>query len=148
MAKHSQFTNRIDYYNHIISAGGKHAPISQLIGLELVNVGEGTATFELEVTPNLFNSLGILHGGIIATIADAAMGVAFGTLCGINDIFNTVEFKINFLHPVKEGRIRARGRVVHRGNKTGVVEGEVENMKGDLVAKSLGTMILLPPKIE
>lgn len=148
MVKPPEFTNRIDYYHHIIANGGKHAPISQLIGLKLINVTEGTATFELDVTPNLFNSLGIVHGGIIATIADAAMGVAFGTLCGINDIFNTVEFKINFLHPVKEGRIRALGHVVHRGNKIGVVEGNVENMNGELIAKSLGTMILLPPKAE
>ena len=53
--------------------------------------------------------MGTVHGGILADIADAAMGMAFTIL----------ELKINFMKPVWTGKLRAEGRVLSGGRTAG-----------------------------
>jgi uncharacterized protein (TIGR00369 family) len=87
--------------------------------------------------------MGTLHGGILCDIADAAMGIAFASTLEDGESFTTLELKINFLRPVWKDKLRASGKVVKRGRCVGMVECDVTNSQGALVARSSSTCLVL-----
>src|SRR5262245_43221385 len=88
------------------------APVAQLIGFRLTEVGDGKAVAELDADQRHANPMGTLHGGILCDIADAAMGMAYASLGGEDESFTTIELKINFLRPVWNSKLRASAEVV------------------------------------
>ncbi|MBV7509095.1 PaaI family thioesterase [Bacillus sp. sid0103] len=119
-------------------------PIARLIGAELVYVEEGKAVFELQCnTEKHANPMGTIHGGILCDIADMAMGVAFSSTLETNETFTTVELKINYLKPVWNEKIIAKGEVMKRGNTIGLIKCDVFDEGGSLVAHALSTCMIL-----
>jgi uncharacterized protein (TIGR00369 family) len=118
-------------------------PVARLIGFRLASVRHGEAVVELEASDTHANPMGTLHGGILCDIADAAMGIAFASTLEDGETFTTLELKINFLRPVWKEKLTATGKVVKRGKVVGLVECEVLNPKGALVAKSTSTCMVL-----
>jgi uncharacterized protein (TIGR00369 family) len=119
-------------------------PIATLIGFSPVEVGQGRAIFELEVDPTRHaNPMGTLHGGILCDLADAAMGFAYASMLADGETFTTLELKINFLRPVWNGRLIATGRVVQGGRTIGLVECDVVDENGRLVARASSTCMTL-----
>jgi uncharacterized protein (TIGR00369 family) len=119
------------------------APVAGLVGFALTAVAEERATIELDAGPQHANPLGTMHGGILCDIADAAMGLAYATMLAEGESFTTIELKINFLKPVWTGRLRAEGQVVKRGRTVGLVESNVFDTKGSLVARASSTCMTL-----
>jgi len=118
--------------------------IAETIGLRLVEIGDGEARFELDVDPARHaNPMGTLHGGVLCDLADAAMGCAYASRLGAGESFATLELKINFLKPVWNGRLVARGRIVKGGQVVGLVECDVEDEEGSLVARAASTCMTL-----
>lgn len=76
-------------------------------------------------------------------IGDAALSTAYMSTFEDGQLFTTVDLRVNFLRPVRTGRIVAVGRVVHRGRTIGMVESEVTNEDDELVAKLSGTCLTL-----
>ena len=124
---------------------GEHPPppIGELIGMKIVDFGPGTAIFELEATGRHANPMGTLHGGILCDLADGAMGMAWASELEDGETFTTLELKINFLKPVWNAHLRAEGRVIRRGRTVGLVECDVRDEKGDLVAHATSTLMTL-----
>src|SRR5262249_60278909 len=89
------------------------------------------------------NPMGPLHGGVLCDIADAAMGIAYASELGDGETFTTLELKINFLKPVRAGRLTATGRVVKSGRTVGLVECDVTDDAERLVARATGTCMTL-----
>ncbi|WP_042462708.1 PaaI family thioesterase [Neobacillus dielmonensis] len=118
-------------------------PISQFLGLNLVEAGEGLVIFEMEATDEMDNPMGTLHGGILCDLSDAAMGCAFATTLPDNVSYTTVELKLNFLKPAWNSKLRAVGRVIKTGNTTGLVECQVFDSKDSLVAHATSTCMIL-----
>jgi uncharacterized protein (TIGR00369 family) len=83
-----------------------------------------------------------MHGGAIASLIDSAGGLAARTLTH-PAIVTTVEFKVNFLAPIRRGEVSAEGRVVHRGRRTAVSEVEVRDEADRPVACGLVTLMIL-----
>src|SRR5437879_11891793 len=94
-------------------------PIADLIGFTLTAVTHGEALIELAAGPQHANPMGTLHGGVLCDIADAAMGIAFGSTLGPEESFTTVEMKINFFRPVWKANVKAEGKFVRRGKTIG-----------------------------
>ena len=69
--------------------------------------------------------MGTVQGGILAALADAAMGWAFMTTLGDGESYTTLEIKTNFLKAVRKGRLQARARVKKAGRTVGLVECDV-----------------------
>ena len=89
------------------------------------------------------NPMGTLHGGVLCDVADAAMGMAYAATLDEGETFTTLELKINFLKPVREGRLVATGRVVKGGRTVGLVECDVLDDKERLVARASSTCMTL-----
>jgi acyl-CoA thioesterase len=126
-------------YREIVRERVESSPFYQHMGLEVTGLGPGWATFSMPAGRHLFNVGGIVHGGAITSIADAAAGVALATLLEkYRERPVTIELKLNFCAPVVEGVIEARGQVVQKGSRIAVCEVDVTG--GDrLVAKGLST---------
>jgi len=119
-------------------------PIAQLIGFELVELEPGRAVFQLEVDPERHaNPMGTLHGGVLCDLADAAMGYAYASSLAEGGTFTTVELKINFLRPVWRGLVLATARLVSRGRSIGLVECDITDATGKLVARASSTCMTL-----
>jgi uncharacterized protein (TIGR00369 family) len=119
--------------------------LTEYLGLRLVAVGPGTATAEVEVRPELLQAFGAVHGGVVAALVDHVLGAAVFPAVSRGTWPATLEFKLNYLAPVRDGVIRAVSEVVVLRRRTAVVQVDVTN-DGRPVATALGTISLNPPK--
>jgi uncharacterized protein (TIGR00369 family) len=117
-------------------------PAATLIGMRLESFAEGEALVALEATAAHANPMGTVQGGVLAAVADAAMGWALMTILGENESYTTLEVKINFLRPVWAGRLEARGRVKSAARTVSLVECDVMS-EGKLVAHGVSTCMTL-----
>jgi uncharacterized protein (TIGR00369 family) len=119
-------------------------PIAGLIGFRPLSVKPGIAVFELDTDLQRHaNPMGTVHGGVLCDLADAAMGFAYAGTLEQDDTFTTLELKINFLRPVWETRLTATANLVQRGRTIGLVECDVTDAQGRLVARASSTCMTL-----
>jgi len=133
----------IDRFYAAMQAEGTAAPVGKLIGFQPTSVEEGKAVFEFEAGPQHANPMGTLHGGIICDVADAAMGTAYASTLADGESFTTLELKINFLRPFWSGHLTATAHTVKTGRTIGLVECDVTDADGRLVARAMSTCMTL-----
>ena len=114
-----------------------------LLGMRLAAFSTGEARVELDATAAHANPMGTVQGGVLAAVADAAMGWAYMTTLGEGESYTTVEMKVNFLRAVRAGRISARARVKNAGRTLGLIECDVLDASDKLVAHAVGTCMIL-----
>jgi len=109
------------------------------LGFEVESVEVGVVVFRMRVRKRHRQMHGVVHGGILATLADTVAAVAAFTTVAPGSQIATIEMKINFLEAVMEGVLRAEGRVLRTGRNFVVTECEIRNEDGSLAAKALLT---------
>jgi uncharacterized protein (TIGR00369 family) len=112
-----------------------------LLGIKLVNVEPGIVTLSLESKTELKRQNGILHGGAIASLIDTAAALAVLSTIGPDENMATVDLTIHYLRAIKEGTIKAEGKVLRAGRRVIAVSIEVMDEAGTLVATALSTYI-------
>lgn len=115
-------------------------------GLELVSVGVGEVEVALPLKPHHLNPGGILHGGLIATLADTAIGLAVRSALPADRTHVTAQLDVHFLERVDHGTVHATGKAVRVGERMAYGEGDVRDEGGRLVARAGGTFIVLPER--
>ena len=135
----------IDYMRAICAGRIPPPPIAKLLSMELVEVEEGKAVFQLTPAEQHYNPIGVVHGGIAFTMLDSAMGCCVQTLLPAGKGYTTLEIKANLVRAItlKTGPIRATGKVVHMGRQTATAEGRLEDSQGKLLAHGTTTCIIL-----
>ena len=126
-----------------------HAPSRawEWLGLKLVETGEATAVLEMATTEDMANHSGFVHGGMISTLADSAMGRSLRTLSPGVVRAMSFDLKLNFINAAKVGEnLRATGHVIHAGRRTVVAECRVEGSDGRLVATASATFAVTREK--
>jgi uncharacterized protein (TIGR00369 family) len=111
----------------------------RLLGFSLEAIEIGRATLRLEARSRHKQLNGVVHGGILAALADTAGAMAAHTVVPQRTPLATIELKINYLEPVPGGRVRAEARVLRAGRNFVVAECEIFDAKGKLAAKALLT---------
>ncbi|MBM4288299.1 MAG: PaaI family thioesterase [Deltaproteobacteria bacterium] len=122
-----------------------HNPFIASMDIEVPDLGIGYARFLMPFKPGMANSIGLLQGGMIAALADEAVAYALWSLVPEGELISTVELKINFLAPVRQGPVEAVARIARRGRTISLGEVDVRE-KDQLVAKGLFTYIHLQPR--
>lgn len=112
------------------------------LGIEVVAEHDDGLTLEMPLRPELMNYDGVAHGGATATLADASVGVAI-TRKWPGCRTATIEMKINYLRPAKEGKLRARSKFVKAGKTIVVATSEVTDEAGELIATALMSYMLM-----
>jgi uncharacterized protein (TIGR00369 family) len=135
----------IDYLKAIAAGEIPPPPIAELLGFELVKVQEGRAVFA--VTPGEFhyNPIGVVHGGLAATLLDSTMGCAVHSTLPAGTAYTTLEFKVNFARAItgETGRIVCEATLIHRGRTVATAEGRVTaEASGKLLAHGTTTCLL------
>jgi uncharacterized protein (TIGR00369 family) len=122
-------------------------PMASLIGARLVSVGEGESRFVCSPDESTYNPLGIVHGGLLCTLLDFAMGAAVHTLLPAGVGFSTIEIKVSFLKALRAdgGEIEAHGRVLRVGGRVGFAEAHARNGDGELVGHATSSIAVLRP---
>lgn len=123
-------------------------PFADLMGLVVSRPRDGRCRASFMVAAEHLNPNRVAHGGTLYTMADTAMGAAIHSVLerGISCV--TIELKINYLKPVREGRVTCTAKVIQCGKRIAVVEADIKN-QGVLVAKALGTFAVIPrPPID
>ncbi|MFY9583312.1 MAG: PaaI family thioesterase [Candidatus Acidiferrales bacterium] len=113
-------------------------------GFELEAAAAGRAVVRMRVAAMHKQVHGVVHGGVLAALADTAGGLATYLVVPRGTRLATVEMKINFLEPVDRGTLRAEARVLRRGNNLAVVDCDVRGAMGRLAAKALMTFSIGP----
>jgi uncharacterized protein (TIGR00369 family) len=121
------------------------APVHDVLGLQLrrAEPGSGAAELEFRARFEMTNGVGTIQGGVLAAMLDTAMGAALSTVLRDDETPPTLELKVSFIRPAREGVIHGRGRVVHRGRSVAFVEGELRDARGELLATASSTSRLL-----
>jgi len=133
----------LEYLRRIIAGEEQGAMVADLIGMRMIEAEVGRVTFELDVGPQHTSPPGTLHGGILCDLADAAMGCANLSRLEPEELFTTVELKINFLKPVLEGRLTAVGSVIRAGRTLALTDCRITDDEDALVAYATSTCMTL-----
>jgi 2-hydroxymuconate-semialdehyde hydrolase len=121
-------------------------PFIRLLGMRFVAVSDGSATFEMPATTDLYNPNNVVHGGALTSLADSAMGFAVFSTLAAGESFTTAELHVNFIKAVTAdtGMLRSIGRIVHRGQQIAVAEAEILDQQNQLIARASSTNVILP----
>lgn len=125
------------------------APISRLVGFQVepcphgAGSGIGEAIVRLECKTHHHNPMGRVHGGLIAALADAAMGIAFGRTLLPGEDFSTIDMQVSFIRPIREGLISANAKVIERGLRIGFVQCDITNARGKRIATASCTCTVI-----
>ena len=129
-----------------IETGFSAAPFVAHLGIELENLGEGWCEAGLRLQDWHLQQTGVVHAGVLATLADHCAGAAASTQLAEGEFVVTVEFKINLLRGARGERLSCRAEVLKRGSTLTVVESQVYAEaagRRELVAKLNATMAVL-----
>ena len=132
-----------EFKKNLMNRMHKQNPFWSLLSMELLDVRKGWAQIKVPFSEKLVNAIGIVHGGVIFSPADSAIGVALVGLLQRDELITTIEMKINYLKPFDSGAIIAEGKIIHRGTHTAVGEAEVKDAAGNVIAKALGTYMIM-----
>jgi len=119
------------------------AAFAKWMGLELGALDEGSSEVLLQLEPHHLNPGGIAHGGIIAGLLDAVIGLAQRTLLGMGSAHVTLELHVNYLRPARPGLLIARGTAVHRGKRIGYGEATLLDSAEAVLARGSATFMLV-----
>ena len=92
--------------------------------------------------------MGTVHGGVLATLADSATGLAYRTVLEPGMTFTTIQLSLTYLTAGRAGRLVARGRVVKRGRRTGYAEADVVDGEDRLLARATALLAVMPESAQ
>ena len=117
----------------------KESRATQLLGFSLEAVESGRAVLRMDIRERHKQLHGVVHGGILAALADTTAAIAAYTMIPKGKELATVEMKINFLLPIADSHAIAEARVLRAGRNFVVAECEIRTRHGELAAKALLT---------
>ena len=122
--------------------------MADLIGLRVTHAELKRVTGEITVRTDLTQPYGYIHGGALMTLMDTVAGMASALNVGPGEGFLTVEFKINFLRSVREGRVLAEATAVHIGRRTHVWQVTSHDEQGRQLALATLTQLVIQLRDE
>jgi uncharacterized protein (TIGR00369 family) len=136
----------IEYLRAIRDGRIPAPPFALTLDMRLVEVEEGHALFECEPAEYHYNPIGVVHGGLAATLLDSAMGCAVQSLLPAGTGYTTLEIKVNFVRALTSttGTARAEGWIVNQGRRVAVAEARITDASGKLYAHGTTTCLILP----
>ena len=132
-----------NFKNALLTKVKKNTPFWSLINMDLVDVKKGWARVKLPYDKKLDHAYGSAHGAAVFAPADSAVAMALQGMVAKDEVFTTVEMKINYLKPFYKGEIIAEAKIVHKGGNLAIGDVEVRDSKGSLIAKALATYMIM-----
>ncbi|WP_067049673.1 PaaI family thioesterase [Methanofollis ethanolicus] len=134
------------YLQEITTKGRMANPFFVLMGIDAVSFGEGEAVLSMEVRPDMLNGAGWLQGGVYTALSDEAMALALTTLLDDGGRIATISETTQYFKGVRDGTVRATGRVVRKGHAVAFAEGELTGADGALLARTTASFAVMGQK--
>lgn len=137
----------LDFLRAIVRGELPAPPVTKLLDYDIGSVEPGRVEFVCHPREGQYNILGVVHGGIVATVLDSAMGCAVHTLLEAGQTYTTLEVKVNFVRPVTVdcGTLVAAGEAIHVGRRTATASGRLTDGAGRVLAHASTTCIVMTP---
>lgn len=138
----------LQYLKAMISGELSPAPAVQTLGMYGISCKEGEAVFGFIPEDYHYNAVGTVHGGVLSTLLDTAMGCTLMTTLDIETTFTTLELKVNFLRAVTkdQGEFTCVGKIIHAGRTTALVEASLLDVNGKVYAHGVSTCLKMKKK--
>lgn len=135
---------RIDYLTAMRDRRLPLPPVAGLLGFDLTEVGAGRVVFTCAPDPSMYNAIGVVHGGIVCALLDAAASFALLSVLPRGKSLTSVEIKVNFLRAIDPdgGILSAEGAVVKAGSRIGFTTGTVTDRRAVPVATASSTLLV------
>jgi uncharacterized protein (TIGR00369 family) len=140
-----------DYLNAIITGTVPPPPIAMLLDIRIKEIKPGEVFFEVTPGEYHYNPIGMVHGGLLATMMDSAMGCAIQSVLKAGTGYSTVDLQVTYVKSAKidTGLLTCSGKIIHEGGKIATAYSEVKDSQGNLYAHATTTcMIFRPEKIK
>lgn len=137
----------LEYLTAIAEGRLPGAPIAAHLNMTIESVADGEVVFAARPDESLYNPIGMVHGGVAATMLDSAIGCAVHTQLPAGVFYSSIDLNVSYLkaiHP-SAGEIRARGRVVKAGARVAFGEAELTDAAGTLLATGSGSCLITRP---
>ena len=136
-------------YTEAISKILNRSPYFSLLSMKIMDLEWGTSVLEVELQEKHLQPFGFVHGGAIASVLDAATFWAVFPQVKDGMGLTTVEIKVNFLAPVREGKLLAKGRCIKIGKTLALGDATIYDGNGNLLGHGTATMMIVPDlKVE
>lgn len=138
----------IDYLRAMMRGEHPPPPMARLMGFALDSVEEGRAVFSVEPAEFHYNPIGVVHGGLLSTLLDSAMGCAVHSTLPAGVGYTTTDLHVHLVRAVTAatGRLMARAEVVHVGRRMITATGTVLGPDQKLYAHATTTCFVLRPE--
>ena len=135
----------LEFLQKIVAGELPAPPLASVLKFNIVELREGYAVFAVEPAEYHYNPIGVVHGGLAATLLDSAMGCAVHSTLPAGAGYTTLEIKVNFVRPMtaETGRVRCEAKIIHIGGRTATAEGRVIDEAGKLYAHGTTTCLIL-----
>jgi acyl-CoA thioesterase len=139
-------TSGVEQLRSLFGQRGPGVGISRLIGMQLEVLEEGRVAFSAQTRVEMANPIGVVHGGIAATLLDSALGCAVHSTLKPGERYTTVDRHLHYTRAIAIdlGKIVATGEVVHRGNRLATAEGRLVDANGKLLSHGTTTCMVMP----
>ena len=134
----------LDFLQRIADGRLPQPPITETLGFRLAEVSPRFALFTMLPAFKHYNPIATVHGGVAATLLDSCMSCAIQTNFQAGTGYTTLEIKVNFVRAITQetGPIRAEGRSLYVGRRSGTAEGKILDANGTLLAHSTTTCLI------
>ncbi len=136
----------LSYLQAMINGEYPRPPIAWTLDFVLVEVDKGRAVFSGKPAEFHYNPIGMVHGGVIATLLDSALGCAVQTLLPAGMGYTTVELHVNMVRALtrETGEVRCEGNILHSGRRLATAEAKVTDSAGKLYGHGTTTCMIFP----
>jgi uncharacterized protein (TIGR00369 family) len=121
------------------------APIATLMGFTIEEVSEGRVVFGCTPDESLYNPIGVVHGGLVCTLADTVIGCAVHSLLEAGVAYTSIDLTVNYLRPVvADGtKLLAAGTVTKPGRRVAFATAEIVDANNKIVATASGSVLIM-----
>jgi len=124
-------------------AGSSIGPLAEMLHISNLGAKDGRAEYRLDVTPEMLNPHGVLHGGAVYVMVDYSMGGATMAVLPPGQICATIEIKISYLRSVRGGVLTCTTEIIKRGQSVVFLESKVRDGSDVLVAAATGSFAII-----
>jgi len=144
LAKSATGLTGLEYLRKIVSGELPPPPIGLLMDFRIAEISEGRAVFLVTPAEFHYNPIGVVHGGVAATLLDSAMGCAVHSTLPAGAAYTTLEIKVNYIKAISvaTGEVRCEANTIYVGGRTATAQGKIVDAGGKLYAHGTTTCMI------
>jgi uncharacterized protein (TIGR00369 family) len=138
----------LEYLRAMSRGEAPSPPLASMLGFSLDEVEEGRVMMSVVPAEFHYNPMGVVHGGLAATLFDSSLGCAVQSMLPPAHAAPTLQLQINYIRPITiaTGKLNCSGEIIHLGKRSATAQGRLTDSSGKLYAHATGTFVITGPE--